>query len=62
MGRRTELREELLDHDVDVSWWMTTKAFADGYYAKVYAGLRYWLAAELPFRQPYFSNREIPAT
>ncbi len=60
MGRRTQLTEELLRHDVDVSWWVTPSAYEAGYYAKLHRALRHWLAGELPFKQPYFSNLEIP--
>ncbi|MEO7260517.1 MAG: GNAT family N-acetyltransferase [Jatrophihabitantaceae bacterium] len=60
MGGRTQLTEELLDHDVDVSWWVTPTAYEQGYYTKVYRALRTWLT-ELPFERPYVSNREIPA-
>jgi hypothetical protein len=60
MGRRTELSEELLGHDVDVSWWVTPEAYEAGYYEKVYAALRRWLADEFPFEKPFYSNREIP--
>jgi hypothetical protein len=62
MGRRTELNEELLGHDVDVSWWVTPEAYARGYYEKLYGALRHWLAEEFPFDAPYYSNAEIPAT
>jgi hypothetical protein len=61
MGGRTELTEALLGYDVDVSWWVTPDAYAQGYYAKVYVALRHWLAAEFPFWTPYYSNMEIPA-
>jgi len=61
MGRRTKLTEELLKHDVDVSWWVTSAAYEQGYYSKLYRALRHWLADELPFEEPYYSNREIPA-
>ena len=60
LGRRTELSEELLRYDVDVSWWVTPDAYERGYYAKVYDALRDWLAGEFPFWQPYYSNREVP--
>ena len=60
MGRRTKLTDELLKHDVDVSWWVTPPAYEQGYYTKLYRALRHWLA-ELPFKEPYYSNREIPA-
>jgi hypothetical protein len=62
MGRRTELSEELLAHDVDVSWWVTPEAYARGYYEKLYRALRHWLAAEVPFRSPHYSNAEVPTS
>lgn len=62
MGRRTELSEELLAHDVDVSWWVTPEAYARGYYEQLYRALRHWLAAELPFRSPHYSNVEVPTS
>jgi hypothetical protein len=61
MGRRTQLTEELLKYDVDVTWWVTADAYEEGYYTKLYRALRHWLAEELPFKEPYYSNREIPA-
>jgi hypothetical protein len=60
MGTRAPLTEELLAHDVDVSWWVTPDAYESGYYTKLYAALRRWLADSFPFENPYFSNREIP--
>ena len=41
MGRRTELSVELLDHDVDVSWWVTPDAYEDGQYQKLHRALRH---------------------
>jgi hypothetical protein len=60
MGRRTPLDENLLQHDVDVSWWVTPDAYHGGYYARLYLALRQWIADAFPFKNPYFSNREIP--
>ena len=60
LGRRTKLSEALLDHDVDVSWWVTPAAYERGDYDKLYTALRHWLATEFPFWRPYYSNREIP--
>jgi len=60
MGERTELTEELLRYDVDVSWWVTQSAYDAGYYKKAYCALRHWLATEYPFREVYYSNRQIP--
>jgi hypothetical protein len=60
MGRRTTLTEDLLDHDVDVSWWVTPEAYDRGYYEKLYFGLRGWVSEDFPFKRPYFSNIEVP--
>ena len=60
MGSRTPLSAELISYDVDVSWWVTPAAYAAGYYAMLYDGLRHWLATEFPFWKPYYSNLEIP--
>ena len=60
MGGRTQLTERLLKYAVDVSWWVTLTAYEEGYYTKLYRALRHWLAEELPFNEPYYSNREIP--
>jgi hypothetical protein len=60
MGRRTRLTEDLLRYDVDVSWWVTPIAYEAGYYAKTHRALRQWLAADYPFWNCHFSNREIP--
>lgn len=60
MGRRTELTEQLLGYDVDVSWWVTPEAYERGYYQKLYRALEHWLAEQFPFAEPYYSNAEIP--
>jgi hypothetical protein len=60
LGRRTTLTKELLDYDVDVSWWVVTGAYERGLYAKVYQALRGWLASDFGFWRPYYSNREMP--
>jgi len=60
LGRRTTLTEELLRHDVDVSWWVTPSAYDRGYYAKLYTALQQWVTQEFPFTAPYYSNIEIP--
>src|SRR5687768_6455590 len=61
MGLRTELAAELLDHDVDVSWWVTAQAHDRGCYEKLHGALVRWLADDFPFARPYYSNREVPA-
>lgn len=61
MGHRTKLTKELLQCDVDASWWVTTAAYEQGYYKKLYAALKQWLGSnKFPFKKVYYSNREIP--
>ena len=60
MGGRTELTQERLGYDVDVSWWVTPDAYERGHYEKLYRALRHWLAEEVPFAAPYYSNAVIP--
>jgi hypothetical protein len=60
MGRRTELTEDLLKYDVDVSWWVTPPAYEQGYYAKLHKALRTWIPDAFPFEMAYYSNIEIP--
>jgi rhodanese-related sulfurtransferase len=62
MGKRTKLSADVLDYDVDVSWWVTPDAYGRGYYQKLYDGLRQWVSEDFPFRKPYYSNAEIPGT
>jgi RimJ/RimL family protein N-acetyltransferase len=60
MGRRVTLTADLMRHDVDVSWWVTTEAYEQGYYATLHEALTGWVVTDLPFTNPYFSNAEIP--
>jgi hypothetical protein len=60
MGRRDPLSEDLVRHDVDVSWWVTAEAYEQGYYAKLHEALTRWVVADFPFTSPWFSNRELP--
>jgi hypothetical protein len=60
VGVRAALTKELLQYDVDASWWVTAEAYEQGYYEKLYAGLQRWLASEFPFKNVYYSNRELP--
>lgn len=60
MGYRTNLTEELLDYDMDASWWVTTSAYENGYYEKLYIALQEWLT-KFPVKKVYYSNKEIPS-
>ena len=59
MGLRTELTEELLEHDVDASWWVTAEGYEQSYYQKLFSALQQWLK-DFPFSNVYYSNQEIP--
>lgn len=61
VGVRTPLTAELLQHDVDISWWVTPDAYRAGHYRTLYEGLRHWAGTAFPFTNPHFSNSEIPA-
>lgn len=60
MGVRTELTEELMDYDLDASWWVTAEAYKHGYYEKLYAAMQQWLG-EFPVKKIYYSNKKIPS-
>jgi hypothetical protein len=60
MGHSAELTAELDSYDVDVNWWVTADAYAQGYYEKLYAAVQSWLAADFPFTAIHFENAEIP--
>jgi hypothetical protein len=60
LGRRTPLSAELLEYDVDVSWWVTPEAYQRGFYGKLYRALQSWSGEAFPFPKPYYSNEEIP--
>ena len=60
VGTRRPLTEELLQHDIDVSWWVTPEAYELDYYRKLYAALQHWIETAFPFTKPFYSNAEIP--
>lgn len=59
MGVRTELKEELLEYDLDASWWVTSAAYKQGYYEKLYRAIQEWMK-QLPVDKIYYSNKKIP--
>lgn len=46
--------------DVDVSFWVTQKAYEAGLYPVLYTALKDWLAKEWPFTQVFWSNAQLP--
>lgn len=61
LGVRRPLTEEMLRHDVDVSWWVTPPAYEAGLYADTAQALARWIGHELPFTAPFYSNVETDA-
>ena len=60
LGKRTPLSGELVERDVDVSWWVTPSAHERGYYEKLFRALNRWGTEDFPFASLHFSNRLIP--
>ena len=60
LGVHKPLTEELLDHDVDISWWVTPTAYDCGLYAATHTALHHWMGHELPFHAPFYSNTQLP--
>lgn len=60
VGSRTPLSAELIDRDVDVSWWVTPAGYEGGYYERLYRALQCWITDDFPFVDPHFSNTLIP--
>jgi hypothetical protein len=60
LGVRTPLTDDTFEYEVDASWWVTTKAFENGYYGKVYEALKKWLPEEFGFSKILYSNKAIP--
>lgn len=46
--------------DVDVSFWVTQKAYKNGLYEELYFSLRKWLKKKWQFKKPHWTNQEIP--
>ncbi len=61
IGLRTPLNEKTINYEVDASWWVTTDAFDNGFYKKIYEALKKWLADDFKFTKIYYSNKEIPS-
>lgn len=60
MGVRSALSDELVRYDADASWWVTSAAYDENYYGKLYIALKEWLE-QFPFEAVYYSNKEMPA-
>jgi len=49
------------ESDVDVSFWVTQKAYDNGLYPKLYHALDAWLRTDWPFQKIGYTNKEIPS-
>ena len=52
--------ESSKDADVDVSFWVTQKAYEQGLCVKAYKVLDSWLKSTWPFRKIIYTNKELP--
>ncbi len=59
VGRRTPLTEQMLAHDVDVSWWVTPAAYDRGHYVTLYRALRRWVVESFPFGARWAPSRKM---
>lgn len=57
VGKRGQPPE---DADVDVSFWVTRRAYDQGLYPELYKALKDWLAERWPFEHIYWSNSVLP--
>jgi RimJ/RimL family protein N-acetyltransferase len=46
--------------DVDVSFWVTQKAYEEGLYKELFQALDSWLKSTWPFKNVIYTNVEIP--
>lgn len=46
--------------DVDISMWVTQEAYDKGLYPKLFKSVKQWIQKDWPFKNPYYSNKEIP--
>ncbi len=56
-GYRAEAPENA---DVDVSFWVTQKAYDEGLYPELFKTIKDWLTKDWPFKNPHWTNKEIP--
>ncbi|MCA9309481.1 GNAT family N-acetyltransferase, partial [Candidatus Saccharibacteria bacterium] len=56
IGERTPYSKDTKGFDIDASWWVTTNAYNEGYYEKLYAAIQVWLANEFSFANVIYSN------
>ena len=46
--------------DVVINMWVTKEAYDKGLYPKLFHFVKNWAAKDWPFKNPYYSNSEIP--
>jgi len=56
-GHRNESSK---DADVDVSFWVTQRAYDQGLYKVLYETLDNWLKTTWPFKKIVYTNKELP--
>lgn len=53
-------KDESKGTDVDVSFWVTQKAYDQGLYTELYKTIKEWLAKVWPFQKPFWTNAQLP--
>lgn len=56
-GFRKESPEDI---DVDVSFWVTQKAYDQGLYSQLYITIKKWIDEQWLFKKPFWTNTELP--
>lgn len=47
-------------YDVEISWWVTTESYGEGFYEVLSQDIKHWIEQKWPFKKVYWSNRELP--
>ncbi|MEI6462856.1 MAG: hypothetical protein WCO33_04295 [bacterium] len=48
------------NHDVEVSWWVTAKAYKEGLYEIVSKDIKIWVKEDWPMKNVKFTNKFLP--
>ena len=47
------------DADVSISWWVTQKAYDQGFYERLSKDIKEWVEKEWPFKKVFWANKEF---
>lgn len=52
--------DEKVDHEVDISWWVTQKMYDQGFYETLSRDVKEWVQTEWPFKKVNWANEHLP--